>query len=227
MAHKKENFIQSSRSHWLKLSLELIAVFVGISAGFFVNNYQQTKIDKKLEMKYLESFHKNLVVDSTEIQKHIDEDQNNLDLSQRAVRTMAEGILDEDSALILMSTLATFNNLNMQNATYESIVNSGNLGLIRDYELKEELVNYYRYQEAIRDVEEVYNDFIRDYIMPFFFDNLDILANSFVEGFSTDNRNFKNLATGYYILAQQKMNLLLEVDSVNNALIPLVVRARE
>jgi len=63
--------------------------------------------------------------------------------------------------------------------------------------------------------------------MTFFFDNLDILESSFVEGFSTDNRNFKNITTGYYILAQQKMNLLLEVDSVNNALIPLVVRAKK
>ena len=227
MANKKENFIQSNRSHWLKLSLELIAVFVGISAGFFVNNYQQTKSDLKLEVKYLESFHKNLVVDSIEIKKHITEDQNNLDISRRAVMTMAEVKMDEDSALILMSTIAAFNNFNMQNATYESIVSSGNLGLIRDYDLKEELVNYYRYQESIRDVEEVFNDYIRDYIMPFFFDNLDILAGSFVEGFSTDDRNFKNITTGYYILAQQKMNLLLEVDSVNNALIPLVVRARQ
>jgi hypothetical protein len=85
MAKKNEKFIQSSRSHWLKLSLELIAVFVGISAGFLVNNYQQKKSEQKLEVKYLESFHKNLVVDSIEIKTHIEEDQNNLDISRRAV----------------------------------------------------------------------------------------------------------------------------------------------
>lgn len=225
MAQRKENFMQSSRSHWLKLSLELIAVFVGISAGFFVNNYQQKKSDQKLELKYLESFHKNLLVDSIEIKTHIEEDQNNLDISRRAVITMVGGKLEEDSALALMSVIATFNNLNMQNATYESIVNSGHLGLIRDYELQEKLVNYYRYQESIRDVEQVYNDYVSDYVMPFFFESLDILGSSFVEGFQTDGREFKNLTAGYYIIAEQKMDLLLEVDSVNNALIPLVARA--
>lgn len=219
--------MQSSRSHWLKLSLELIAVFVGISAGFFVNNYQQQKSEQKLEVKYLESFHKNLVVDSIEIKQHIDEDQNNLDISRRAVMAMAGGTLHMDSALLLMSTIATFNNLNMQNATYESIVNSGHLGLIRDYELQERIVDYYSFQATIRDLEEVYNDYITNYVMTFFFDNMDILGGSFVEGFKTDSRDFKNITTGYYILAEQKMELLMEVDSVNNALIPIVARARK
>lgn len=56
--------------------------------------------------------------------------------------------------------------------------------------------------------------------------SLELIA-VFVEGFSTDNREFKNITAGYYILAQQRMNLLQEVDSVSNALIPLVVRARK
>jgi len=227
MAKKKEKFMQSSRSHWLRLSLELIAVFVGISAGFFVNNYQQSKRDQKLEVKYLESFHKNLVVDSIEIKKHIEEDKNNLDISRRAVETMVGEKLHKDSALALMSVMATFNNLNMQNTTYESIINSGNLGLIRNYELREELVNYYRYQASIRDVEEVYNDYINDYVIPFFFESVDMLAGSFVEGFRTDSKDFKNITTGYYILVQQRMDLILEVDSVNNSLIPVVAQARK
>jgi hypothetical protein len=226
MAKNKENFMQSSRSHWLRLSLELIAVFVGISAGFFVNSYQQKKSEQKLEVKYLESFQKNLVVDSIEIKTHIEEDQNNLDISRRAVFTMIEGKLHNDSALALMSVIAAFNNLNMQDATYESIVNSGNLGLIRDYELREELVNYYRYQASIRDVEQVYNDYIKDYVMPLFFNSIDMLAGSVAEGFSADTREFRNINAGYYVLAQQKMDILMELDSVNNALIPKVALAR-
>jgi hypothetical protein len=227
MAKNKENYMQSSRSHWLKLSLELIAVFVGITAGFFVNNYQQKKSEQKLEVKYLESFHKNLVVDSLEIKSHIEEDQNNLDISKRAVLTMIEGPLHNDSALVLMSVIATFNNLNMQNSTYESIVNSGNLGLIRDYDLREELVNYYRYQSAIRDVEQVYNDYITDYVIPLFFNSVDMLTGTLAEDFRTESMEFKNITAGYYMLVLQKMDLLLEVDSVNNALIPIVARARQ
>ncbi len=35
------------------------------------------------------------------------------------------------------------------------------------------------------------------------------------------------LTAGYYVLAQQKMDIMLELDSVNNALIPKVAEARK
>jgi hypothetical protein len=222
MAKKKETFMQSARSTWLKLSLELIAVFVGISAGFFMNNFQEDRRDRELEHKYLESFHKNLVADSIEIHRHMEEDQNNLDRSRRAAIAMTSTILPEDSARALLAVVATFNNLNMKNATYTSIVNSGNLGLIRDWSLREDLVNYYSYQQSIRDVEVVYNEYINNYVMPFLFKNLDLLSGEFAEDFRTDSREFKNMTTGYYILADQRMEMLMEVDSVNHALIPKV-----
>ncbi len=211
--------MQSSRSTWLKLTLELIAVFVGIMAGFFVNSYQENKDERQLEHKYLESFHKNLLADSVLIQKHIAEDQNNLDVSGRAAYGMTRGKIPVDSAMAVMAVTATFNNLNMQDATYESIVNSGSLGLIRDWELREELVSYYRYQQTIRDVEEVYNDYVNTYVMPFLFKSVDLITGELAEDFRTDSREFKNLIAGYYSLAGQKMELLREIDSVNNALL--------
>ena len=91
---------------------------------------------------------------------------------------MTQRQLPRDSALKVLSVIATFNNLNMQNATYESIVNSGSLGLISDWILREELVNYYRYQQSIRDVEVVYNDYINTYVMPFLFKSVDLIRTS-------------------------------------------------
>jgi hypothetical protein len=227
MAKRKEKFMQSSRSTWLKLTLELIAVFVGIMAGFFVNSYQENKKDRELEGKYLESFHKNLLVDSAQIKMQLAEDQNNLDISRRAAFTMTTAKLPRDSALVVLSVIATFNNLNMQDATYESIVNSGNLGLIRDWELREELVNYYRYQQTMRDVEEVYNEYIVSYVMPSLFESVDLISGELAEDFRTDSREFKNLTAGYYSLANQKMEVLHEIDSVNHALIATLRKLKE
>lgn len=227
MVKTKEKFIQSSRSTWLKLSLELIAVFVGISAGFLVNSYQEYKGERKLEQKYLENFQKNLVADSILIKRHITEDQNNLDISRRATYAMTREKLPVDSALKVLSVTATFNNLNIQNATYESIVNSGNLGLIRDWALREELVNYYHFQQTIYDVEEVYNNYVNAYVMPYLFRNVDLISGDLSEDFQTDSREFKNLTAGYYSLASQKMEVLMEIDSVNNALLSILALSKE
>lgn len=204
---------------WLRLSLELIVVFVGITGGFLFDSYREDRSDRKLEQKYLVSLHQNLIADSTLIKRHIAEDQNNLDISKMATYTMTERELPRDSALKVLSVIATFNNLNMQNATYESIVNSGSLGLISDWALREELVNYYRYQQGVRDVEVVYNAYINSYVMPFLFNSVDLITGELAADFRTDSKEFKNLTAGYYSLAEQKMDVLLEIDSANNALL--------
>lgn len=216
MATKK---VKQSKGHgagWLRLSLELIAVFVGITAGFFVNNYQESRRDQKLEQKYLESFRNNLVADSATIQDHIQDNQNNLDVSRRAVLSMRGGGLTRDSALAVMQLMATFNNFNMQDATYESIVNSGNLGLIGDYSLREELVNYYRSREDIDDVEEVLNNYINDYVIPYLFNKIDLITGEMSAEFDPMSREFKNMTGGYYVLLDQKVDLILSIDSLNH-----------
>jgi hypothetical protein len=219
MAKKKEKQSRGSGAGWLRLSLELIAVFVGITAGFFVNNYQESRRDQKLEQKYLESFRNNLVADSLEIQAHIRENENNLNVSRRAVLAMRGSGLSRDSALNVMQLMATFNNFNMQDATYESIVNSGNLGLIADYNLREELVNYYRSREDINDVEEVLNNYINDYIIPYLFNKIDLITGDMSDTFDPMSREFKNMTGGYYVLMDQKMDLILDLDSLNHAIL--------
>ena len=92
---------------WLRLSLELIVVFVGITGGFLFDSYREDRSDRKLEQKYLQSLHQNLVADSALIKNHIKEDRNNLDISKMAAYTMTRIKLPRDSANnALLSTLA-------------------------------------------------------------------------------------------------------------------------
>ena len=218
MKKKKSSNSSSSRSGWLKLTLELIAVFVGITAGFFLNNFREDYADKQQEGKYLESFLTNVKSDSAEISNHIKANQNNVDISGRTVATMQAENMTWDSALAVIQVMASYNNLNLEDATYKSIVNSGNLGLIRDFEIREQLVNYYSFHEDIAYVEKVYNDYITTYVVPFVFENIDMITGEMPVHFRLDSREFRNVTSGYYVIASQKMELVLELDSVNNAL---------
>ena len=55
--------------------------------------------------------------------------------------------------------------------------------------------------------------------MPFLFNSLDLISGELAADFRTDSKEFKNLTAGYYSLALQKMEALLEIDSANNALL--------
>lgn len=218
MGKKAKERNQKTSTGWLKLSLELIVVFVGVSAGFLFDNFREDRSDRILEEKYLESFYNNVASDSAEIHSMIQSGQNNIDISRRAVDSMEAGTLSNDSALRVFSVMATYNNLNLEDATYESVVSSGNLGLIRDFEIIEKIVYYYRSHEDMSYVEGVYNDYITNYIIPYGSRNLDFITGEFVEGFSVNDIEFRNITSGYYVLSSQKMELVHTLDSLNRDL---------
>ena len=218
MGKKAKERHQKTSTGWLKLSLELIVVFVGVSAGFLFDNFREDRSDRILEEKYLESFFNNVSSDSVEIQSMIQSDQNNIDISRRAVESMEAGTLSNDSALSVFSVMATYNNLNLEDATYESVVSSGNLGLISDFEIREKIVYYYRSHEDMHYVEGVYNDYITNYIIPYGSRNLDFITGEFVEEFSVNDIEFRNITSGYYVLSRQKMELVHTLDSLNRDL---------
>jgi hypothetical protein len=203
---------------WLWLGLELIVVFIGVTAGFLFDNFREDQANRRLEQKYLESFYNNLRADSSEIQRMILNSRNNIDISGRTVASMQAGTLTSDSALITFSVMATYNNLNLENATYESVVNSGNLGILRDFDIQEKIVYYYGMHDDMRYVEEVYNDYITNYIVPFGSRNLDFITGEFIDQFSVNDIAFRNITSGYYVLVTQKMELVHTLDSLNKDL---------
>jgi len=218
MAKKISEKSAKDKTGWLRLILELIVVFIGVSAGFLFDNFREERSNSKLEDKYLESFYNNVVADSVEIQSMILNSQNNVDISGRSVASMQAGTITNDSALVVLSVMVTYNSLNLENATYESVVNSGNLGLIRDFEISEQIVYYYRSHEDMRYVEQVYNDYISNYILPYVSKKLDFISGQFVEDFTVNDIEFRNITSGYYIISRQKMELVHTLDSLNSDL---------
>jgi hypothetical protein len=218
MAKKISEKSAKGKTGWLRLILELIVVFIGVSAGFLFDNFREERSNSKLEDKYLESFYNNVVADSVEIQSMILSSQNNVDISGRSVASMQAGTITNDSALVVLSVMATYNSLNLENATYESVVNSGNLGLIRDFEISEQIVYYYRSHEDMRYVEQVYNEYISNYILPYISKKLDFISEQFVEDFTVNDIEFRNITSGYYIISRQKMELVHTLDSLNSDL---------
>jgi len=218
MAKKISEKSAKDKTGWLRLILELIVVFIGVSAGFLFDNFREERSNSKLEDKYLESFYNNVVADSVEIQSMILSSQNNIDISERSVASMQAGTITNDSALVVLSVMASYNSLNLENATYESVVNSGNLGLISDFEISEQIVYYYRSHEDMRYVEQVYNDYISNYILPYLSKKLDFISGQFVEDFTVNDIEFRNITSGYYIISRQKMELVHTLDSLNSDL---------
>ena len=63
MAKKKK---KATGIKWLKLLLELLVVFAGVTAGFLLNNLREESVNREFEQIYLENLLINLSADSIE-----------------------------------------------------------------------------------------------------------------------------------------------------------------
>jgi hypothetical protein len=217
MPSEKKGFLQ--RSHWLKLLLELVAVFVGITAGFFFENYRADRADRIQERKFLVSFLDNVKADSAVIHNHLDSFKNNLEISARTVESLASGPIAMDSAVALMSVMGTYSGLILQDATYESIINSGNLDLIRNFTLRENILKYYQSVKSLQYVKDIHDHYIDNFIFPYLFENLDFVSGEVAEDFNPNSREFKNISAVYYMMVDARVSVANELDSLNLILI--------
>jgi hypothetical protein len=217
MIPEKKGFLQ--RGHWLKLSLELVAVFVGITAGFFFENYREERANRIKEQKFLVSILENVKADSIVIHSHLDNFKNNLDISTRTVASLNSGPIAKDSAIAMMGVMGTYDGLILQDATYESIINSGNLELIRDFLVRENILKYYQSVKSLQYVKGIYDQYIDNFIFPYIFDNLDFVSGVTADDFDPDSREFRNISAVYYTMVDARVSLANELDSLNLILI--------
>ena len=120
-----------------------------------------------------------------------------------------------DLALEALSVMVTYNDISLQDATYQSIVGSGNLGIISDIEFRMQLIAYYQFLEAVRKVETVHNDYITSYVLPFVMQKMDMIAGSLGEDFDLSSIEFGNLTGGYYVVESQKMEMSVKLEGLN------------
>lgn len=208
----------AGRSNWLKLILELIAVFVGITAGFFFENFRQDRADRLQEHKFMVSFLNNVKTDSSVIHTSLDNFQNNLDISLRTLEAMDTSDITIDSAMLMMGVIGTYDDMFLQDATYASIISTGKLDLIRDYELRDNILKYYQSVKSMQFVEGLYNHYLNTLLFPYIYDHMDFLTGETYH-FDPNGREFRNVSMVYYVMVDARVNQMKELDSLNMVLI--------
>lgn len=70
----KSKFPKIREYDWKKLFFELIVVFLGVTAGFLLNNWQLDKKDKQLEKRYMIGFLQDVNANIAELETEVDSD---------------------------------------------------------------------------------------------------------------------------------------------------------
>ncbi|MBN2362656.1 hypothetical protein JXL83_00830 [candidate division WOR-3 bacterium] len=74
-----------------KLTLELLVVFLGVTAGFVLNNWRSDFQERQLEKKYIAGFLQDIQFNIEELETQIEKDSTWLERASPLVLSMADG----------------------------------------------------------------------------------------------------------------------------------------
>lgn len=205
---------------WTYYILELAVVFIGVTAGFLLNNWREDATEKKLEQKYLVSFLNDVQLDETNLDSIIVHSQTTIDTLLSIVKETAVSNqpLTEEHAQSIITAILYVEWLSPVNDTYEDIINSGNLNLISNYQLKEDISSYYNFLTEVNNVEQYYREHMNNYGFPIIYQNYHLLKREFINKESYNKLEFTNMYLGVLALIQQNNKIYRRALQRNNEL---------
>ncbi len=84
---------KKNKRSWTYYFLELLVVFIGVTAGFLLNNWRDDNAELRLEKKYLESFYADVETDAIDLDSLIIRNQTKADTLIGILRKSVHTIL--------------------------------------------------------------------------------------------------------------------------------------
>lgn len=162
--------MKSVRRHWAKPTVELILIVVGILIALGIDSWLADRADRRHERVYLELLARDLTEIEDSLRRQAQFEQSMMNVVIRIEEIMDSG-RQRDHAVELgdLLTVSTFRStLFIDSAAFADLLSTGNLGLIRDRELRDEIVRFFSAAERFETVVRLNNrDFVDYGWLPF------------------------------------------------------------
>lgn len=185
--------------NWKAHFVELAIVIIGISVAFWLNSLASNRKDRQLEQEFIADLRTELRIDSVRLDYQIR-------FNERKVASLVKGMamLDRDrtmanvdSALFYTNQIGHYDFFFPENFTLISMLESGDIKLIRSKEIKKELIRLQRKYDYIDWVQNNFLKALDDNFFPMLMKKVD-MQSGFVNDpaflYSTENRNYIGFA---------------------------------
>jgi hypothetical protein len=164
------------RQDWTTVFIELLVVVVGLLLGLELNNWSNDLKDRRLAEAYYEQLILDLEADVATGERAVRTADINVEMGQLVYRAATQGNLEGigDADLVLSLVTAGFTERPLiTRHTYDELISTGSLRLIKNAEIKRALSSYYsrsaysrQWDELIQHEQTRYRDAIRGVLTP-------------------------------------------------------------
>ena len=159
----EEHLYVSAKVPWARVFVEGIVIVVSILLAFGVDAFWDRRSDAEAERRYLRLLDRDLGLMVDQLNESLDYEEGRASAANRAYDALSGGADLENEELSEALTLATQRRtLDPPRATYQDLINTGNLRVIRNPDLRDSLIRFYEAAdvgyEVIRKNLAVYVD---------------------------------------------------------------------
>jgi len=195
--------LQLKSINWRDLLKELFIVVAGILIAFALNNWAQNRNNHSLLQDYLVSLQADLAADTLEMTENLATLRKNLTFQQSLMPHFYRELPGRDTIAAGFFKRSIFPFFNSQDATVNTLMNTGDLKLIKSFELKKALLDHYDKYELLYQENERAESFVRDYVAKYMMTEID--QGAFFQGGPNEvlkDVKFRNMAFSVYGIIQ-------------------------
>ena len=166
-----KKILTNLKENWITYGFETLVVIVGILIAFGLNNWNEGRKQRKLELNYLQRLHNDLVSDTIYYNRRYQQamgvrvqNSKGLDMAYKELNSI------DEVAELFRTTRFPSEDLTIRDITYKEMMNAGHLNIISNEKLKINISDLYRQVSIAQDhFEEINNTSIE--LMIRWFDN--------------------------------------------------------
>ena len=163
----------AKKINWRYAIGEVIIVIIGISIAFSLNRYSENLKNRSVKRQYLESLIVDLDAEIDQLQENIEGFNQKLQLVKEVMPVLYGRPGGRDTISQKIFGLANIIHFHPNSITYNTIINSGDLAHLNDFELQKALADHYAYHQVIQLDYERQNKIHEKYFGDFMIYNMD------------------------------------------------------
>ena len=165
---------------------EILLVVIGILIALQVNNWNENRIQKNEEIFYLQKLHQSITQDTATYNNVIELLNEAIDQVSVIENELYEADRQTFSVDITRTLLSTYHRP-LERSTWDNLISTGKISLIRNNSVSESLFQYYYgYEENVQIWNQAHTHYTREIIAPFLME----FDDTSWEAFNIANDNF-------------------------------------
>lgn len=182
--------------NWKKQLIEILVLITGILIAFGLNNWWANRKEQTTMQKHFI----NLAEENKDNRGMLDSSMVMIDYSISLIDSIFRNngrpnterkVAGWTFELINLIPTYTFKN------AYQTLTETGDIRLINDFDLKQDIIGLYEYYKFIESVDKVHLDFYNTYFYPFLMENIDFSTRKVEDSSIFSTTQYKNMIGTY------------------------------